>query len=209
MIAARIMHVPERPLPTGLIRSLSPLHTTLFTDKEHRGPWWNARRCWTEPTEAEHILVVQDDAAMPEGAAKQMLKAVEARPQAIVSFFSQKTAPDAAWIDFDIEIWGVALCMPAVLARTMVEWVDAAVKDDMPQDDLRVLYFAANRGIPISCAVPSLVEHRPDMMSTVSPRPEGNRGYQAGRLWAGEAVDWRGNIVEKHGDRRPFARSIA
>lgn len=204
------MAVPERSCPTLLISALAPFEPRTMIDCAHRGPWWNARRCWIDgaATGCSHVLLAQDDAVPVGGFARLARAAVEARPESIISFFyhNDKAAGEAGrapWVEFPISNWGVALCMPAKMAQDMVAWNDEYIQPTVSQDDLRVLHYAANHGMPVCATNPSLVEHSPNMASTVSPRPS-NREFMASSLYRGEAMNWGGEAYKMPGDTRAF-----
>ena len=209
-IAARIMAVPERPCPTLLIAALAPFEPCTMIDCAHRGPAWNSDRCWLDgaATGASHTLVAQDDAVPCGSFARLARAAVEARPESIISFFmhdheASRDAGVASWVDEPIRNWGVALCMPSAMAVDYVRWAKENLQENMRADDLRLLHYACNHGLPISCTLPSLVEHSPNMASTVSPRPN-NREFMASRLYRGEAMNWGGEAYRAPGDTKAF-----
>ena len=210
MIAARIMSVYCRPTPLELVNGLAPFAPQTLVDDQGFGPWWNARRCWLSGIEsgAEHVLVIQDDAALVPGFCELALEAIAARPRAVISFFYHEprasvAAGDAPWIDFPILNWGVALCLPSKWAQDCVEWNDLNIMPSQKADDLRVLTWACNMGLPVSCTNPSIVEHRPEFASTVSPRPD-NREFMASRIHRGEKIDWAQPPYKAPGDIRAF-----
>ena len=209
-IAARIMSVYKRPAPLALSRMLSTFSVKTMVDDVGLGPWWNARRCWLDgaATGSTHVLVIQDDSEPVPDFCDLLMAAIDARPRAIVSLFmhdhkSAIAAGSSPWIEQPIKNWGVALCMPARWAMDMVEWNEKHIKPDMRQDDLRVLHWATNHGLPISCTNPSLVEHSPNMPSTVNERPS-NREFMASRLHMGERINWNLPAYQAPGDTRAF-----
>ena len=207
-IIARIMHVPARPWPDRLIAGLAPFGPVVVTDTEGLGPWNTAKQCWLSGGTADYILVVQDDVELVPGFCDLARAAIVARPQAIISFFyhdskAMVAAGGASWIEFPISNWGPALCMPAPMARDCVEWNDQNIQQSQRADDLRVLHYATNHGLPISATNPSLVEHRPEFASTVSPRPD-NREFMASKLYRGEQINWSLPAYRKPGDIKAF-----
>jgi hypothetical protein len=209
-ISARVMSVPERPCPTLLIAALAPFEPRTMIDCSHRGPAWNSDRCWLDgaATGASHVLVCQDDAVPCGSFAKLVRAAVEARPEAIISFFmhdheAAQKAAGAPWVDQPIKGWGPALCMSSAMAVDYVRWAKENLQDSVRADDLRLLHYACNHGLPISCTLPSLVEHSPNVASTVSPRGN-NREFLASRLYRGEQINWALPAYQAPGDTRAF-----
>lgn len=183
-ILPRIMHHLSRPWPAALELALDPLadiEPEVFVDKESRGPWWNARRCWIEregstfdnarPT---HILVVHDDAIATPGLAYNVRAALTARPDEIVSFYSSQpqytslasralsVTDKVRWAATDTGCCGLAVCMPIAVADAFVHWCDANIREDWRSDDTRIALFAAALGSRIFHTVPALFQHPPD-----------------------------------------------
>ena len=210
-ICARIMHIYSRPSPTEIVRSLELFGDVLtIVDDVGRGPWATAKRCWLSGADSSktHTLVIQDDAMVANGAAEQMVLALEARPNDVVSFFyhnheGAQKAGGAPFIEFPISNWGVCLAMPSSMARNMVAWNDENISPSVQQDDLRVLHYACNHGLKICATNPSLCEHRPEFASTVSPRGN-NREFLASRLYRGEHINWALPAYQAPGDTRAF-----
>lgn len=214
-ITARIMHHISRPRPEALLKALRPFAPVLSTDAVGRGAWWNARTCWLSglESEASHILVVHDDAIACPGFAAAAQAAIEARPNAIVSFYAQRPEMLIAcergnpWVTFDIFAWGLGLCMPAAWAREFVEWRDRCIDPSRRHDDMSVLLWTLETGRVIHCTAPSLLDQ--DERCKAVTDGKSNEGNTA--TWfasdGADNINWLGHGLHVSGDRVNFLAS--
>ena len=185
-------------------------------DWDRKGPWHNARQCWlTSPFGATHRLVIQDDAIPCEGFLDAARRAIKAKPEAILCFYTGRAdmtraaeVDGCSWLALDTLIWGLGLCMPVAWAREFVAWADANIDPAWIADDMRVLLWALVKGRPIYCTVPSLLQHDQGVESIVIPG-QMNEGTAAHWTPDATALDFKGGIEYRPGGRKNFVCSRA
>lgn len=153
-------------------------------DAHVKSPWRTYRRCVeTAPPDAEHIVVIQDDATVCDGFTTAARAAIAARPDRVIVFCVTGNPPRHRlavqkaclrgfhWAELEHAHWlpAIAVAWPASLARELVAWVDA---QDYPErfvadDEITGRFLQSRRIVPVA-TVPSLVDHddlEPSIMS--------------------------------------------
>lgn len=145
-----------------------------------------ARLAWAAvDPDATHHLVVQDDAVPSADFSRRLESLIAAQPDAAVSLFTEWGSRTshviriAAMLGYtmapvvDDYIPAVALVLPAEVARGFEEYVRAKVDEGAP-DDVALLDYLGDLGIPAVIPVANLVDHRDDI-SLVGNNVMGNR----------------------------------
>jgi hypothetical protein len=148
------------------------------------------------PTEATHLLVLQDDVIVCADFPLAVTAAIEERPEQVLSLWVG-ALPGRTRKDFWIaqgkrERWSrvyfrdichvVGLVWPRPLAEDFLEWTsDHRLPGDCRQvqsDDAIVGAWMRRTHQTVWACVPSLVEHNDDVESTIG-RPRGDKGRRA------------------------------
>lgn len=213
-ISYAVMTVPERrPTLAELLGSFKKTMPLVSFDEKKRGPWWNARRCWlSHRGGATHQVVLHDDALIVSDFEEQVEQIVNKWPDSPISFFvSSKGVGDISHVKAGTAVavvgkaWGVGLCLPIRLAEEFVEWCDTYVKESWIADDTRLALWIAATQRHLICPIPNLVQHNPDVSSTVSDRDNLDT---VAPYFGGLSGNWIGGITHTVlKDRRSFIAS--
>lgn len=194
-ISAHILTIPDRVhLLPKLVWDLG-LTANVHTDVKGRGPWWNAKRAWEsglDDNDASHVLVLHDDAVLCSSFVENLEAVLRVHPDKILSLFTTEEPPEGApmFITFNTKCWGAGVVMPVELVEDFLQWSQDEVKKSWKADDTRIALFAACRGLRVYCPSPSLVQHNPDVRSSVQDRE--NSDMQAPLFVGGVGVlDWK------------------
>jgi hypothetical protein len=189
-----VQHHPARAdlLPRLTDRLTNPV---IVTDPggELSSAWRTYRLCLGAAAGADHVLIVQDDATVPDGFEEATRNAIAARPDAPIAFFvspqarltahamTHATAHRVPWARWETRDFWPTVCSsyPAKDAERIRDFVDrndpGARGDDAPVGDaMRALR------IPGFVTVPSLVEHPDDVPSLIGRKHMA--GLNPGRL---------------------------
>jgi len=187
--------------------------------------WNTSKKAWLQyDKKATHHLVLQDDALLCEDFIPGVAHLINIVPDKPISLFAMKRKSyimngkkitdikyyireckekNMRWLVLNKLNWGVSVLLPTKFIRPMISYVDKHCY--FPQDDFRIAYYFLHKGIPIWHPIPSLVDHRTEGGSLVSPLYMG-RDSQKGRCaeyFIGEnvsalSVNWNiGCIAER------------
>ena len=171
-LSVAIQHVPEDPQRAAWVaaacdqlRRESPETTvTVIADVHREGCWATYRRALLAADDATHHLVLQDDAELCRAFVPALLRALTARPEALVSPFTSAHATYTArhrnesWLELS-QTGGLALVWPRAFIDAFLAWEADHVNPAMTWDDVRVSMWLAKTGRSVYATVPSLVEH--------------------------------------------------
>jgi len=181
-LSAAIMHAgwaEERKFTVrALQNALRPAHRLqLVVDNDRDGIWPTARRAWMAASGTHH-MVVQDDVQLCEGFLELATAAIEARPDAAISFFgfagkAIRAARDAglSWVGIEGHATGAAVCLPSAWVGEWLRWCRDHVAEDYRHDDTRLQVWLAATGRTMWFTVPCLAEHLGDKTSISGNRP--------------------------------------
>lgn len=201
-ILVRVQHAEGRTDALNrLLPGLAPLAVDVVTDRETHdpNPLRNYLRCLTDPGDATHLCVLQDDAVVCEDFSGQVAAAVDDRPDDMLSLFVGGL-PGKTRVDFlralqRQERWApiymngithvVAMVWPVAAAQAFVEWFPPSrpipgARPPYRSDDMVVGYWARITKRQIWAIVPCLVEH-PDDVPSVAQTDRGGDGLDRGR----------------------------
>jgi hypothetical protein len=127
-----------------------------------------ARLAWASaPADATHLLVVQDDMMLVPDIRHHVMSGARAMPEAVLSFFTEwgsrtanalrlATVAGASWVEvIDPYVPTSVHLMPADIGRRV-----AVYPGDEP-DDVLLLRFVKEFGVPAFASVPNLAQHVP------------------------------------------------
>lgn len=184
-VSTIIVAVPERVF---LSRELSrQTGAPVAVDFDRLGLWPNHRRAWIladeESEGAEWCLVLQDDAELCDDFMDRARQALSVAPGPVVQLFSWvKKSPmkrarrrGFSWACYWYNVCGVAIAIRREYVWPMIEFCDDHVTDANPSYDQRVGFWAACFGLGIWASVPSLVQHRAGVESTICGRSNASR----------------------------------
>lgn len=215
-IVYRVQHAEGRDEPLHRLLAQMPAETTIINDHEidDPNPWRNYKRCLSDlPSDATHVLVIQDDAVVCRNFREAVARVVAARPDTVISLFVgglrnrtqreflRALKADYRWVPIhfrDIH-HVVALVWPISLAVEFLAWAETARlpghRITPRSDDAIIGTWARLTHHQVWACVPSLVEHPDDVPSTVGLRAAA--GQDRGRValaWIGEgdplSLDW-------------------
>lgn len=205
-LSAAVMTHPSRShLVTRLTERLPELAPSIASDPRPDLPpsaLRSARLAWQAVApDATHHLLLQDDVRPCPGFAGKVLSAVAARPDDVLSFFTEwgsrtshavrlATLTGSSWVEvLDEYVPTQAVVMPAHLAREFAEHCATVTDQEAPDDAPLLQHLRAVQAVPY-VSVPNLVEHL-DAGSLVGndvvmgPRP-------AALYWDGALPIWTG-----------------
>lgn len=216
-VVVRVQHHPERKniLPR-LLSGLDGLKVDVFSHKaDPPNPWEGYHACLNAPTEASHILVIQDDTLVCRNFGQAVHEVAQANPHTPVCLYlgglPARTAREAkkvmmsrrgnyvqiAMRDF---VPVVAVLWPTEKAREFISWAGETAHS-LPgtpkprSDDAVVGAWARWTKQTVLATVPSLVQHPDDVASTIKRR--NHSGRDRGRtalFWIGDddplAIRW-------------------
>jgi hypothetical protein len=204
-LAAAVQHHPSRAaLIPGLLAGLDGLDVQVVEDPGGDRPdTWRTHRACLEamPEGASHLLVLQDDAALCQQFAGNLLAAVAERPEAIIALFVPGFPFLARRIEQHREKGEMFAVLPAaaftpvvaiVYPRTHVEGLLAHTDGSRwprarqlgTADDAVVAGYVRGLRLSVLATVPSLVDHRDDVPSVAKPSHRAGRHRRAA-LFAG------------------------
>ncbi|WP_203910008.1 hypothetical protein [Rhizocola hellebori] len=127
-----------------------------------------ARLAWANaPADATHLLVVQDDMILGQDIARHVMSAARAMPDAVLSFFTEWGSRTAhalrlaavvggSWVEvIDPYVPTSVHLMPTAIGRRVAEYPGDEA------DDVLLLRFVKEFGIPAYASVPNLAQHVP------------------------------------------------
>lgn len=175
-------------------------------DAPLRSPWRTYRLCLERGlvSNAELILVLQDDVIVCANLLEAAERAAQARPDSPIAFFvpgkpflyvraiAAARAADEPLVELPLGSWvpTVATMWPAHLAARLLEWFDAErLPRGMVADDEIIGRFLRHAGVPALASVPSLVEHPDTVPSVMNGRRRVGDGRDPGRraeFWIGD-----------------------
>lgn len=173
----------------------------LYMDDPPSGSGWNNYRnalAHVVATDLKWLVLLEDDAEPVPGFRETIPRALAAAPGDFVSFFYGSTvrmesarAAGASWVQTIKTVHGVCWAIKTTAAAELVAWAERSVPAGyrMNDDILRGWLLASGRWNYAS--VPSLVEHRQDLMSVMEPGLP-NLGRKAGILPTGDPrlIEW-------------------
>lgn len=186
-LAVRIQHHPSR---AALVAELLPhLHglpdPAVITDPDPRArrpsSWRTHRACLeSTPADATHLLVLQDDAWPCEDFAEKALEAIAEKPDRLIALF----VPGVSYLTRQVNVarlrqqpWLelprtsfvplVGVVYPADHARRIPGFADARRIGPHRADDAVVATYARAHKLSAVATLPSLVEHRDEVPSTM------------------------------------------
>lgn len=165
MIDIRIMGVPERIDNIRQTQTiLSVPEGNIVLDFDHEGCIPTARRAWEIQTEAEHVLVLQDDILLCANFLGYVERMIAAHPDVILSLFPpnqlcfrkniKRMPKDTPYIRTK-ELTAQGIVMPTRFVKPCLEsWEDAR-----RGDDTNILFWAQQNDIPILTTIPTTMQH--------------------------------------------------
>ncbi len=208
VLSAVVMAHPRRIDDARRLRDQHPeLNLSIVLDPEpdaQPNALRAARLAWgSVPDHATHLLVVQDDMLLIPDIAEHVKAAASVMPHAVLSFFTEwgsrtshalrlATVQGASWVEvIDPYVPTTLHLLPADLARKVATY--PAVSPD-EADDVLLLRFVNEFGIPAYATVPNLAEQSPvaslmgnDLIQGIRPAawcasPEGGLGTRVADL---------------------------
>lgn len=173
----------KRPRPVELIDGLRAFNVELVDDTAGAGEWSTGARALIagEQSDADHVLIVEDDVILCRHFVDMLPQALETRPSSVVQLFTPKsfdTQPGPSririaegngitWLDQNVDCAGPALVFPRAWIGPFLRWQNANINDrSIPKaTDNLVRIWHHVTGEKIATAVTSLVEHDPGMVS--------------------------------------------
>ncbi len=194
MIQCRIQAHPSRAHVHGrLLELLQPLPADLLVhSSDPPDPWANYRRCLDYDGDAEHLLVVQDDAIPVAGFATAIEQIAERQPDSPVCLFMgtmpastaalvRRAKPDVRYVPLMLSSFMPLVCVlwPTKVARGFLEWSATAGRMTRADDGNAARWLRATR-TPVLVSVPSIVQH-----------DDGEPSVKGGRSHVPWAESWR------------------
>jgi len=201
-IVYRVQHAEGRDEPLArLLAGLVPLAVDVVTDREvsDPDPMRNYLRCLSDPSDATHIVVLQDDAVVCDRFGSLLREAVVERPDDMISLFvgglPGKTRMDFLRALQKRERWApvytqgivhvVAMVWPVAAAKAFLEWFPPSkpipgARAPYRSDDMVVGYWARITKRQVWATVPCLVEH-PDDVPSIAQTSRKADGADRGR----------------------------
>lgn len=199
-IRYRVQHVAGRDAPLNRLLGIvgaSDIEVVTDHQVDDPNPLRNYRRCLSDPGDATHLVVLQDDALPCHDLLKRVPRLVAERPGEVISLFvgalPGRTRKDF-WAALERrDTWSsvyfrdihhvVALIWPVALAEEFLLFLDT---EPIPggavprSDDAAVGYWARTRKHTFWATVPCLVEHPDDFPTTIRRRqPPAGSGRRA------------------------------
>jgi hypothetical protein len=209
-LSVAVQHTPKRdgdPVYQRLLADLEPYPVDVVTSPQTGSTWPTYRLCLSRmPTTATHRLVLQDDVEAGRNLIAGVKKAIEERPDNLLSFFISRRPQQGAiahlqacdrgeaWSRLDPREWipAQALAWPAFMVGPMLRYGG----EGPGADDELIGRFLRDRGLYALQSMPSLVEHVHHSTTTL-PAINMPGPHRAAACWIGHAhdpavdVDWR------------------
>lgn len=183
-ISPVVMAIPERARWADALGK--ELNCEVVYDAERAGPWANARRCWlAAPDDCTHRLVLQDDAILCDGFMDVLHAAVEQRPHHVVNLWScwpfllDASMQGISWVRSKARCSGLGLLMPRTWIDPFVAWREMYFDPAWTCCDGPLLLWRLTENDGMHYTVPSLVQHRPEIVSVVNGRPNSEKERQS------------------------------
>jgi hypothetical protein len=170
--------------------------------------WDTGRRAWQlRDLEADHHMVIQDDAVPSRHLLDSVSRALEVLPAGspLVLYCSRtgayrrrllRVSDGVSFLVAKQIIWGPAIVLPRELIGPAIEHGDRLTRSQLSRlkgnYDLRLSVYFEKAGIPVYYTWPCLVDHR-DLPSLVPGR---NGGRHAARFDLDARPDWSGRIED-------------
>jgi len=199
-IAYRVQTVRGREAAVQRLLPLLPKGAEVITDEGGGipNPCRGYLLCLSDPPDATHLCVVQDDALPCKGFAAELEQAIAGRPDDVISLFvgglPGRTRKDFLEALANGERWSkvyfreihhvVGVVWPIPALREFLEWYEATPRIPGPQpprsDDAVVGFWARTTHRLFWATVPCLVEHPDDFPSTIQGHSRfGDKGRRA------------------------------
>ena len=174
MIQFNVSAVPER---MGHARAIAKATGgVIHLDKPKSGTSWTNYRKALLRGGGDWIVSVDDDAILCPGFVDNMHRALKVCPGDVACFYSNDGAVvnagkrfDASWLGTTRKLWGICWAIKSKHAQDIVDLVDRMIRPDYHSGDQRLLFWALMRRFPVWVSLPSLVKHRTDIPSSLSP----------------------------------------
>ena len=164
-LSIRIMGVPERMECIRKNQSILNIpDEMIIIDENYSGCIPTAKRAWGIPTEASHVLVLQDDVLLCDHFTEYCMRMIAAHPNVILSLHppnqvcykkNVKRMPVGTPYIQTKELTAQGIIMPAkYVAPCLLSWEDAR-----RGDDTNILFWANQKKIPIITTLPTTIQH--------------------------------------------------
>lgn len=183
-VAVAVQHHPSRTESLNRLLSTTEVDAVVVDpDPGGRSSAWRTyREClrWL-PSDASHLLILQDDVIACPGLRRAAEAAAQARPGRLISFWQGRAPSDTArrlvaasqagapFCEVERKRWinTVALMWPAPLVAPFVEWADQLPGHWRADDSIVGEWAGMVNDYGCLVTVPSLVEHLDDVRSLV------------------------------------------
>ena len=196
MVDIRMFGVRERISQIEKIKAtLGLTDDKVIIDEKHAGVIPTAKRAWSIPTDASHVLVLQDDVEVCHDFKFYCETICGNFPDAIFGLFpfQFRTAdylrrwPKSPYVT-SADLSGAGIIMPTKYIKPCLE----AWKDEISGDDVNIRDWAVDNGIMILTTIPALIQHI-GFVSVFNPkRSIGMTEF----FWDPAKADWNNTFVE-------------
>lgn len=171
-----------------LFERLGNVPISIDDQTKQLGVWGNRKSASILHGDSKYHLVIQDDAVLCEGfleRAEEFIRKIdsefpgEAHAFQLYHGYRKEDRPLIAeakrvgYIKRNLLAWGVAIVLPTDLIPEMIRWCEGHYAW---QDDTKIKYFLAHKGIPVYFPMPCLVDHRRmDENPTLVPSKDSDR----------------------------------
>lgn len=185
-LAVHVQAHPSRaPLLPPLLAALGPLPATVVQDPGGDKPlaWRTYRACLERATDADYLLILQDDTVPCEDFAARVTRAVAEADGLPIALFvpttglrnrlrfweAQRDGCSYCCLDWQEWVPVVALAWPTSMIAGFLEWADGKGYHAQAQraDDAIVGEWASRTRTQVLASVPCLVEHPDEVPSIV------------------------------------------
>ena len=165
-----------------------------------RNLWDTTKRTWHQALRKRnvtHVVAMQDDMLPCPNFLSLLYGALEARPAAIVCYFSMRQAlltaqaQGISWLYGPDCTWGGTTVLPSDLAIEFLLWERKNIDPMFKSADRRLVLFCREHGLPVYVTAPSLVQHEGAEQSLIGhPAKVGNLTRRSPWVSDGSFVAW-------------------
>jgi len=188
-LSISVMAHPSREKYFGYLKE--KLSNPKFSiDVDSKGLLWNCVNSWKmHDLDSDYHVVIQDDAIVCDDfknrAEKIIEEVIKKHGKIAFNFYygtrgAMKEEAFAGlkkgYIIKKSPHWGLAICLPTSTIKDMVSFFE---KQNVKQDDFRIAKYLNEIGMLVYFPMPSLIDHRPEVLSMVENAPNaGRRAYK-------------------------------
>lgn len=193
-----IMAVPSRKREVEELLKMIDYPVQISWDMRYQGVWYNAKKSYLNITPGStHQLVLQDDVMVCKDFIPTVQKIIDLLPEEVISLYTPRSAAldllkkDKHWLVWNT-VGAPALIIPVPLIYRWMRWSEAFTDPTHVGEDSRLDLYMLAIGKKAWYPIPSIVQHREDLKSTIGNSFAKGRKSSVflGTQQSGLSIDW-------------------